>query len=186
MSRNYFARSGLVSEDLLRYVLLLCVSQYDTRIYFLLTIFPDGIAAGATLSLLNYFLLGFAVDVDGWYFHSFEIWLACMFVFPISGNVAFSLLEYRLGLRNLLDAFFENFTWVPFLCVLTRLVTRDSILIYRASALSSSVACPFTSLRLFLPTFSRGISPGVRPRRKSSVPTSGWKSQRSSSASGCH
>jgi len=73
-----------------------------------------GIAAGATLSLLNYFLLGFAVDVDGWYFHSFEIWLACMVVFPASGNVAFSLLEYRLGHRSLLDAFFENFTWVPF------------------------------------------------------------------------
>lgn len=76
-----------------------------------------GIAAGATLSLLNYFLLGFAVDVDGWYFHSFEIWLACMVVFPASGNVAFSLLEYRLGHRNLFGAFLENFTWVPFFFV---------------------------------------------------------------------
>ena len=119
MSRNSFAYSGPVSKDLLRYVLLLCVSQCDTRLYLLLTIFADGIAAGATLSLLNYFLLGFAVDVDGWYFHSFEIWLACIFVFPISGNVAFSLLEYRLGLRNLMGAFFENFTWAPFLCVPT-------------------------------------------------------------------
>ncbi|KAF9782477.1 glycosyl transferase family group 2-domain-containing protein [Thelephora terrestris] len=73
-----------------------------------------GIAVGATLSLLNYFLLGFAVDVDGWYFHSFEIWLACMVVFPASGNVSFSLLEYRLGHRSLLGAFLENFTWVPF------------------------------------------------------------------------
>lgn len=79
--------------------------------------FSDGIAAGATLSLLNYFLLGFAVDVDGWYFHSFEIWLACMVVFPASGNVSFSLLEYRLGHRSLFGAFLENFTWVPFLCV---------------------------------------------------------------------
>lgn len=87
----------------------------------LLTISTDGIAAGATLSLLNYFLLGFAIDVDGWYFHSFEIWLACMVVFPASGNVAFSLLEYRLGHRGLWDAFIENFTWVPFLCVLIRL-----------------------------------------------------------------
>ena len=86
---------------------------------FLLTISTDGIAAGATLSLLNYFLLGFAVDVDGWYFHSFEIWLACMFVFPLSGNIAFSLLEYRLGHRSLLGAFFENFTWAPFLYVLS-------------------------------------------------------------------
>lgn len=95
----------------------------------LLTILIDGIAAGATLSLLNYFLLGFAIDVDGWYFHSFEIWLACMVVFPASGNVAFSLLEYRLGHRSLFDAFFENFTWVPFLCALIRLAVQDSILI---------------------------------------------------------
>jgi hypothetical protein len=84
-----------------------------------LTTLIDGIAAGGTLSLLNYFLLGFSVDVDGWYFHSFEIWLTCMAVFPASGSVAFSLLEYRLGHRSLLGAFFENFTWIPFLCVLT-------------------------------------------------------------------
>ena len=184
MSCDSFARSGPVSEDLLRYVLLLCVSRCDTRPRFLLTILADGIAAGATLSLLNYFLLGFAVDVDGWYFHSFEIWLACIFVFPISGNVAFSLLEYRLGHRSLLGALVENFTWALFLCVPTRLVCRDSILIHRTSALSSSVVYPFISPRQFLPTFSRATSPGVRPRRKSSVPTSGWKSQRSSSASG--
>ena len=36
-----------------------------------------------TLSLPNYFLLGFSVDVDGWYFHSFEIWLTCVAVFPL-------------------------------------------------------------------------------------------------------
>jgi hypothetical protein len=75
----------------------------------------DGIAGGFFLSLLNYFLLGFAVEVDGWYMHSFEIWLACTIVFPCSGNVAFTLLEYRLGQRNLLDAVFENFKWIPFL-----------------------------------------------------------------------
>lgn len=104
-----------------RYVLLLCVSHVMIASGSLLIILTDGIAAGSTLSLLNYFLLGFAVDVDGWYFHSFEVWLACMVVFPASGNVAFSLLEYRLGHRNLLGAFFENFTWVPFLYVLIRL-----------------------------------------------------------------
>lgn len=98
-----------------------------------LTILTDGIAAGATLSLLNYFLLGFAVDVDGWYFHSFEIWLACMAVFPASGNFAFSLLEYRLGHRSLLGAFFENFSWVPFLCVLTQPIPCGSILMLYSS-----------------------------------------------------
>jgi hypothetical protein len=99
----------------------------------LLTTLTDGIAAGSTLSLLNYFLLGFAVDVDGWYFHSFEIWLACMVVFPAAGNVSFSLLEYRLGHRSLFSAFLENFTWVPFLCVLTSFSACGSILIFHFS-----------------------------------------------------
>ncbi|KAM5541501.1 hypothetical protein V8D89_004691 [Ganoderma adspersum] len=73
-----------------------------------------GIAASALLSALNYFLLGWNLPVDGFYEHSFEIWLACTVVFPGSGNVGFTLLEYRLGLRNLLDSLLENFTWVPF------------------------------------------------------------------------
>lgn len=33
--------------------------------------------------------------------HSFEIWLATMVVFFGSGNVGFTLLEYRLGEKNL-------------------------------------------------------------------------------------
>jgi hypothetical protein len=56
-----------------------------------------------------------------------------MAVFPAAGNVAFSLLEYRLGHRSLLGAFLENFTWVPFLCVLTRLAACGSILILHFS-----------------------------------------------------
>lgn len=69
--------------------------------------FIDGIAPGGVLSL-NYLLLGFAVEIGGWYLRSFEIWLACTVVFPGAGNFAFSLLEYRLGQRNLLDALVEN------------------------------------------------------------------------------
>jgi hypothetical protein len=61
----------------------------------------DGIAAGATLSLLNYLILGFTFAIDGYYLHSFEVWLACTVVFPGSGNIGFSVLQYRLGLRNL-------------------------------------------------------------------------------------
>jgi hypothetical protein len=49
--------------------------------------------------------------------HSFEIWIATTVVFFGSGNVGFSLLEYRLGQRGLFWAFFENIRWVPFLCV---------------------------------------------------------------------
>ena len=77
----------------------------------------DGIAAGFALSLMNYLLLGWAADVDGFYLHSFEIWLACMVVFPGAGNLGYTLLEYRLGHRPLLDSLWENMTWVPFLYV---------------------------------------------------------------------
>ncbi|KAI1784588.1 glycosyl transferase family group 2-domain-containing protein [Ganoderma leucocontextum] len=73
-----------------------------------------GIAASAVLSLLNYLLLGWNLPVDGFYEHSFEIWLACTVVFPGAGNIGFTLLEYRLGQRNLLDSLIENLTWVPF------------------------------------------------------------------------
>ncbi|PCH34589.1 hypothetical protein WOLCODRAFT_106236 [Wolfiporia cocos MD-104 SS10] len=73
-----------------------------------------GIAASALLSILNYLLLGWNLTVDGFYEHSFEIWLACTVVFPGSGNLGFTLLEYRLGQRSLLDALLENCTWIPF------------------------------------------------------------------------
>jgi cellulose synthase/poly-beta-1,6-N-acetylglucosamine synthase-like glycosyltransferase len=73
-----------------------------------------GIAAGFPLSVVNYFILGLALSVDNYYLHSFEVWLACTFVFPILGNVGFTLLEYRLGLRSLTSALGENLTWIPF------------------------------------------------------------------------
>ncbi|KAF8882968.1 glycosyl transferase family group 2-domain-containing protein [Infundibulicybe gibba] len=73
-----------------------------------------GIAASAMLSVINYLLLGFGYNVDGYYMHSFEIWLACTVVFPGAGNVGFTLLEYRLGQRDIFSSFIENMTWVPF------------------------------------------------------------------------
>ena len=74
-----------------------------------------GIAAGFALSISNYFILGLALSVDNYYLHSFEVWLACTVVFPILGNIGFTLLEYRLGLRSLGSALGENLTWIPFL-----------------------------------------------------------------------
>lgn len=56
-------------------------------------------------------------QIDGYYEHSFEIWLACMVVFPLAGNVAYISLEYRLGLRGFFDSAYETLAWVPFLCV---------------------------------------------------------------------
>ncbi|KAF8547857.1 hypothetical protein OG21DRAFT_1424121 [Imleria badia] len=73
-----------------------------------------GIAAAAILSLLNYLLLGFQVEIDGFFLHSFEVWLACTVVFPGLGNLGFTLLEYRLGHRSLLSSLTENLKWVPF------------------------------------------------------------------------
>lgn len=46
--------------------------------------------------------------------HSFEIWLATTVVFFGSGTLAFTLLEYRLGYKELLWSFLENVKWVPF------------------------------------------------------------------------
>lgn len=74
-----------------------------------------GLAAAAFLSILNYFLLGFSYEVDGFYLKSFEIWLACMVLFTGAGNVGFTFLEYRIGHRDLWSSFLENFMSIPFL-----------------------------------------------------------------------
>lgn len=74
-----------------------------------------GIAAGFILSAVNYVILGLALSVDNYYLHSFEVWLACTVIFPGLGNVGFTLLEYRLGLRSIASALAENLTWIPFL-----------------------------------------------------------------------
>ena len=74
-----------------------------------------GLAAGALLSFLNYVMLGLSFNVDGFYMHSFEIWLACTVVFPGAGNIGYTLLEYRLGQRSIVSSFLENITWIPFL-----------------------------------------------------------------------
>jgi hypothetical protein len=74
-----------------------------------------GLAAAAFLSVLNYFLLGFSYEIDGFYLKSFEIWLACIVVFPAAGNLGLTLFEYRTGQRDLASSFLENVTWIPFL-----------------------------------------------------------------------
>lgn len=75
----------------------------------------DGISVSLTLSFLNYFLLGFQFPVDGYYMHSFEIWLATTFVFFGLGNLGYTFLQYRLGQKNIVWAFVENLMWIPFL-----------------------------------------------------------------------
>jgi cellulose synthase/poly-beta-1,6-N-acetylglucosamine synthase-like glycosyltransferase len=73
-----------------------------------------GIAAALFGSIMNYLLLGLGPELDRFYLHSFEIFLACTVVFPGLGNLGFTLLEYRLGHRNFFAALVENLRWVPF------------------------------------------------------------------------
>ena len=64
----------------------------------------DGIAASITISLINYVLLGFQFKVDGFFMHSFEIFLATTVVFWGSGTVGYTLLEYRLAQKKLVSS----------------------------------------------------------------------------------
>jgi hypothetical protein len=63
-----------------------------------------GIAGSITIGLINYVLLGFQFEVDGYFMHAFEIWLATTVVFWGSGTIGYTLLEYRLGRRSLVSA----------------------------------------------------------------------------------
>ena len=67
-----------------------------------------GIAAAVTISIINYLLLGFQFNVDGFYLHSFEIWLATTVVFFGSGTVGYSVLQYRIGHKQLVR-YFDDF-----------------------------------------------------------------------------
>ncbi|KZV85043.1 hypothetical protein EXIGLDRAFT_775927 [Exidia glandulosa HHB12029] len=73
-----------------------------------------GIAAALTLSVINYIILGWALPIDGYYLHSWEIWIATSVVFLGAGNVGMSVLEYRLGKTPLITAFWLNLKWLPF------------------------------------------------------------------------
>ncbi|KAL4076632.1 glycosyl transferase family group 2-domain-containing protein [Scleroderma yunnanense] len=73
-----------------------------------------GIAASLVLSLANYVILGLGIQTDGYYLHSFEVFLAIVAVFPGLGNLGYILLEYRLGHRGMLDIITETATWIPF------------------------------------------------------------------------
>ncbi|KAG2059448.1 hypothetical protein BDR06DRAFT_1003558 [Suillus hirtellus] len=73
-----------------------------------------GIAASATISVINYVMLGFQFPTDDFYMHSFEIWLATFVVFFGAGNVGYVLLRYRLGESGIVGGTIECFGWIPF------------------------------------------------------------------------
>ncbi|KAJ7594440.1 glycosyl transferase family group 2-domain-containing protein [Mycena floridula] len=74
-----------------------------------------GLAFAMPIAILNYLLLGFQLPTDGFYLHSFEIWLATTVVFFGAGNLGYTILEYRKGgSRGLIKEFLENAMWIPF------------------------------------------------------------------------
>ncbi|PPQ75054.1 hypothetical protein CVT26_012056 [Gymnopilus dilepis] len=83
-------------------------------VHYKISMMAYGIAGSITISLINYVLLGFQFPVDGYFMHSFEIFLATTVVFWGSGTLGYTLLEYRLGQKKLLYALFENLMWIPF------------------------------------------------------------------------
>jgi len=66
------------------------------------------------LSIINYVIVGLTFQVDQFYVHSWEVWLSCTVVFIGMGNVAFTLLEYRLHKSSLLHATWITVKWIPF------------------------------------------------------------------------
>ena len=56
-----------------------------------------------TISIINYVFLGFQFTADGFFMHSFETFLATTVVFWGSGTVGYSILQYRLGYKNLVS-----------------------------------------------------------------------------------
>ncbi|KAG8221569.1 glycosyl transferase family group 2-domain-containing protein [Butyriboletus roseoflavus] len=82
--------------------------------HYKISMLAYGISVSVTLSFLNYFLLGFQFPVDGFYMHSFEIWLATTVVFFGLGNLAYALLQYRLGEKGMVWAAMESLMWIPF------------------------------------------------------------------------
>ncbi|KAJ3494363.1 hypothetical protein NMY22_g20082 [Coprinellus aureogranulatus] len=68
-----------------------------------------GIAGSITIGIINYVLLGFQFEVDGYFMHAFEIWLATTVVFWGSGTIGYTLLEYRLGRKSLVSVSFCSF-----------------------------------------------------------------------------
>jgi hypothetical protein len=72
------------------------------------------LASGGTLTLANYFLIGwFNGDLDKFYMQSWNILVAVIAVFNIIGPICLAILRYRLSERSLLSSLVENFKWVP-------------------------------------------------------------------------
>jgi hypothetical protein len=102
---------------------------------------------------MNYFVMGLMPSVDKFYMDSFKVLVAVLVIFPILGNISFTILEYRLGQRGLIASAMENFKWIPFLYVIL-FVAHSPVLNY-SLACSSSVASVSTSPLPYSPICSQ-------------------------------
>jgi hypothetical protein len=73
-----------------------------------------GIACSFLISFLNYVLLGLLPSSDKFYLNSFSVLLACIAVFPVLGNFAYTIFEYRIGQKSLWSSLTETLKWIPF------------------------------------------------------------------------
>ncbi|OZJ01690.1 hypothetical protein BZG36_05526 [Bifiguratus adelaidae] len=76
------------------------------------------IACSIWLTILGYFLSGWwAYAIDHFYITNFEVLFATLCAFPLFGNVALSVIRYRLKEMSLLGAFFDTAKWIPFFAI---------------------------------------------------------------------
>jgi hypothetical protein len=54
---------------------------------------PDGIAVSFVFTVINYFLVGWQVELDAFYMYLHGLWLAVTVVLTTAGNLSYSLLE---------------------------------------------------------------------------------------------
>jgi hypothetical protein len=96
---------------------------------------PDfALAAGATLTLMNYFLIGwFNGSLDKFYMQSWNgmfskpapslcinlllVFVSLLVVFNLLGPISLAILRYRLGEKGLMASLLENFKWMPMFTV---------------------------------------------------------------------
>lgn len=69
------------------------------------------------LTILNYFLKGWAIPTDAYYLGSWEITFACICLFIGLCNVSFITLRYRLKQPDAAKASFDQLKWVPFFSI---------------------------------------------------------------------
>ncbi|KAL7424393.1 hypothetical protein Q5752_000075 [Cryptotrichosporon argae] len=75
------------------------------------------IACAWLLTVANYFLVGFAIPLDGYYLSSWDVTLVCIVLFVGLCNVSFIALRYRLKLPGFSTMAWDQIKWIPFFSI---------------------------------------------------------------------